>query len=104
MTGNLSSNWANFQAEFEDYLLATLPNEEDSEVQAATFSTLMGSERWHVYKHNLGLMLDQKKDVAAILIVLKQYFMSIKNVIIKSYVFGNPKQEEGGTVDALSQD
>ncbi len=101
MSGDLSSNWASFRAEFDDYLLATGLCEKDADVQAATLRRLMGSECRHLYKHNLGLTQDQQKDVKAILEALEDYFTPTKNVIFERYVFGNLRQEEGETIDTF---
>lgn len=101
MSGDLSSNWTSFRAEFDDYLLATGLCEKDADVQAATLRRLMGSECRHIYKHNLGLTQDQQKDVKAILEALEAYFTPTKNVIFERYVFGNLRQEEGETIDAF---
>lgn len=101
MSGDLSSNWASFRADFEDYLLATGLLKKDADVQAATLRRLMGSECRHIYKHNLGLTQDQQKDVKAILEALEAYFTPTKNVIFERYVFGNLRQEEGETIDAF---
>ncbi|KAJ8006345.1 hypothetical protein DPEC_G00134270 [Dallia pectoralis] len=101
MSGDLSSNWASFRAEFDDYILATGLCEKDADVQAATLRRLMGSECRHLYKHNLGLTQDQQKDVTAILEALEDYFTPTKNVIFERYVFGNLRQEEGEAIDAF---
>ncbi|KAJ7983737.1 hypothetical protein DPEC_G00373440 [Dallia pectoralis] len=83
MSGDLSSNWASFRAEFDDYILANGLCEKDADVQAATLRRLMGSECRHLYKHNLGLTQDQQKDVTAILEALEDYFTPTKNVIFE---------------------
>lgn len=64
-TGDLRSNWANFQAEVEDFLLAS--GLKEKEALAAALGKLMGNKCRHVYKHNLGLMKSQQKDMAAIM-------------------------------------
>lgn len=64
-TGDLSSNWVNFQAEVEDFLLA--PGLKEKEVQATILRKLMGNKCRHVYKYNLGLMKSQQKDMTAIM-------------------------------------
>ena len=92
MTGDIHGNWVSFQAEFEDYLLATGLSEKQKPVQAAALRRLMGNNCRHIYKHNQGLTADQQKDVGAIMTALEQYFTPAKNVIFERYVFGNLKQ------------
>lgn len=58
MSGDLASNWDNFRAEFEDYLLATGLSEKAKPVQTATLRRVMGNECRHICKHNLGLTAD----------------------------------------------
>lgn len=48
MSGDLSSNWASFQAEFEDYLLVTGLHEKAVDVQAVKHRNLMGNEGCHI--------------------------------------------------------
>lgn len=67
VSGDVSSNWDNFRAEFKDYSLATGLNEKPAAVQAATLRRVMGSECLHVYKHNLNLTEEQKSDTKTIL-------------------------------------
>ncbi len=64
MTGDLSTNWASFQAESEDYLLVTGLHEKAADVQAATLRRLMGNDCRHSYRHNLGLTQVQQEDIA----------------------------------------
>lgn len=100
MTGDLTSNWDNFRAEFEDHTLASGPNDKAAEVQAATLRRLMGTKCRHIYKHNLDITVEQEKDAEAILDTLEGYFKPA-NVIFERYVFGNCKQEEGEPVHAF---
>lgn len=74
MTGDLSSNWVSFRAEFDDYSLATgrekAADVQAADVQAAMLRRLMGNDCCHIYKHNLGLSQAQQEDVAAVLVAL----------------------------------
>uniref|UniRef100_A0A8C5Q7G7 Gypsy retrotransposon integrase-like protein 1 n=1 Tax=Leptobrachium leishanense TaxID=445787 RepID=A0A8C5Q7G7_9ANUR len=99
MSGDWSSNWESFRAEFEDYSLATGLNEKSAAVQAATLRRVMGSECRHVYKHNVNLTAEQQENVTAILQALEAYFKPAKNIIYERYVFGCCKQEEGESFD-----
>lgn len=94
VSGDVSSNWDNFRAEFEDYSLATGLNEKPAAVQAATLRRVMGSECLHVYKHNLNLTEEQKSDTKTILDALEAFFRPSKNVIYERYIFGCCKQED----------
>lgn len=99
--GDLASNWDNFRAEFEDYVLATGLQDKAKEVQAATLRRVMGSECRHIYKHNLGLSAEQGKDPKVILDTLEEYFKPARNVIFERYMFGICKQDEGEPVDSF---
>lgn len=99
VSGDVSSNWDNFRAEFEDYSLATGLNEKPAAVQAATLRRVMGSECLHVYKHNLNLTEEQKSDTKTILDALEAFFRPSKNVIYERYIFGCCKQEDCESID-----
>uniref|UniRef100_A0A8B9JE72 ribonuclease H n=1 Tax=Astyanax mexicanus TaxID=7994 RepID=A0A8B9JE72_ASTMX len=101
LTGDVSSNWEIFRAEFEDYALATELLEKSEVVQAATLRTVMGAECRHIYKHNLALTDEQRADTRAILDALEEYFKPAKNVIYERYNFGICKQEEGEPIDSF---
>lgn len=77
-TGDWSSNWDVFRAEYEDYVLVTGIAEKDKKIQAATLRSVMGSECRHVYRHNLSLTVEQREDPAAILGALEGYFKPAK--------------------------
>uniref|UniRef100_A0AAV2KM67 Uncharacterized protein n=1 Tax=Knipowitschia caucasica TaxID=637954 RepID=A0AAV2KM67_KNICA len=70
-TGDWSTNWDVFRAEYEDYVLVTGVAEKDKKIQAATLRSVMGSECRHVYRHNLNLTAEQREDPAAILSALE---------------------------------
>ncbi len=59
-TGDWSSNWDIFRAEYEDYVLVSGIAEKDEKFQAATLLNVMGSECRHVYHHNLNLSEDEQ--------------------------------------------
>jgi len=90
-----------FRAEFEDFSLATGLTEKSTYIQAATLRRIMGSECRHIYMHNLTLTVDQKKDPAAILDTLEDYFRPTKNVTYKRYIFGCCKQETDEPIDGF---
>lgn len=79
MSRDLAKNWEVFHAEFEDFVLAAGLNEKSEEVQAASLRRLMGNECRHIYTHNVILDEEQKKDPAAILDALGEYFMPAKS-------------------------
>lgn len=99
LSGDWSTNWDIFRAEFEDYSLATGLDKASAEFRAATLRSIMGPECRHVYKHNLDLTDDQRKDVSAILGALEGYYKPTKNVIYERYFFGSCKQEDGESID-----
>lgn len=101
MSGDLASNWDNFRAEFEDYVLATGLRDKAKEVQAATLRRVMGSGCRHIHKHNLGLSAEQGKDPEVILDALEEYFKPARNVIFERYMFGICKQDEGEPIDSF---
>uniref|UniRef100_A0AAV2K178 Ig-like domain-containing protein n=1 Tax=Knipowitschia caucasica TaxID=637954 RepID=A0AAV2K178_KNICA len=100
-TGDWSTNWDVFRAEYEDYVLVTGVAEKDKKIQAATLRSVMGSECRHVYRHNLNLTAEQREDPAAILSALERYFKPAKNIIYERYLFGCCKQEDGESIDAF---
>uniref|UniRef100_A0AAV2M0U2 Uncharacterized protein n=1 Tax=Knipowitschia caucasica TaxID=637954 RepID=A0AAV2M0U2_KNICA len=100
-TGDWSTNWDVFRAEYEDYVLVTGVAEKDKKIQAATLRNVMGSECRHVYRHNLNLTAEQREDPAAILSALERYFKPAKNIIYERYLFGCCKQEDGDTCERL---
>lgn len=101
LSGNWSTNWDIFRAEFEDYCMAVDLTQASAEVQAATLRSVMGPECRHVYKHNLELTAAESNDVKKVLDKLEEYFHQSKNVIYERYVFGCCKQEEGETIDTF---
>ena len=66
-TGDWSVNWDIFRAEYEDYVLVSGIAARDKNVQAATLRSVMGGECRHIYRHNLVLTEEEKKDPEAIL-------------------------------------
>lgn len=101
LSGNWSTNWDIFRAEFEDYSLAMDLTQASKAVQAATLRTVMGPECRHVYKHNLELTADERNDVKKVLDKLEEYFHQSKNVIYERYIFGCCKQDEGESIDTF---
>lgn len=101
LSGDWSTNWDIFRAEFEDYSLAVDLTQASSEVQAATLRSLMGPECRHVYRYNLQLTPAERNDVKKVLEKLEEYFHQSKNVIYERYVFGCCKQEESEPIDTF---
>lgn len=101
MSGDISKNWDNFRAEFEDYELATGLIEKPKEVRAAALRRLMGNECRHIYSHNIVLSEEQTKDPKAILDALGDYLKPEKNVIYERYMFGCCKQEADEPIDSF---
>lgn len=101
MSGDISKNWDNFRAEFEDYELATGLIEKPKEVRAAALRRLLGNECRHIYSHNIVLSEEQTKDPKAILDALGDYFKPAKNVIYERYLFGCCKQEVDEPIDSF---
>ncbi|RXN31866.1 Retrovirus-related Pol poly from transposon [Labeo rohita] len=101
MSGDISTNWDIFRAEFEDYELATGLIEKPEEVRAAALRRLMGNECRHIYSHNIVLTEAQAKNPKAILDALGAYFKPAKNVIYERYMFGCCKQEVDEPIDSF---
>lgn len=55
----------------------------------------MGKDGHQVYKYNLGLTAEERKDAGATLDKLGQYLKVILLLGVETYVFANFKQEEG---------
>lgn len=72
LSGDWSTNWDIFRAEFEDYSLAVDLINASSAVQATTLRSVMGPECRHVYKCNLQLTEEQRFDVKIILDKLEE--------------------------------
>ena len=110
LKGDVVENWQDFEAAWDDYLLATQLNEKlvDDKKKpnpagmaqvAATLCSVMGSECKKVLSNLPGLTEAQRKDPAAITKALRDHFIPQRNVVYERFVFWNASQRSSENSD-----
>ena len=106
LKGDVVENWQDFEAAWEDYLLATQLNEklvnQDNQPNAtgrtqvaATLCSVMGAECKKVLANLANLSTEQRRDPVAIIKALREHFIPQRNVVYERFMFWNASQNSG---------
>lgn len=105
LKGDVVENWRDFEAAWNDYLLATQLNERLTDADgdrsvagctqvAATLCTIMGAECKKVMISLPNLSAEDKRNPDRIIEALREHFVPQRNVVYERFMFNNAFQKE----------
>ena len=102
LTGSLSENWKKFKRQFENYVIASrLDKEESEEYKVAVFLAIVGEEA-HDVVDNLKFEAEaDAKKLDKVMEKLEEYFVGDTHEAYESYRFHLRRQEEGESIEAF---